>query len=300
MKRPNFFLVGAAKCGTTALSEYLGSHPNVFMSQPKEPMFFSSDIKHYSYYNNMERYLSLFEKAGEEHFAVGEASTQYLASRNAIAEIKKFRPDAKIIIMVRNPLEMIPSFHCQAVNLSIEKIEDFETAWRSQEKRRLHHQLDSSHPYTFLTQYREWGALGRLVKRWLEAFRREQVKIIVYDDFCSNTRDVYTGVLEFLSVPDDNREIFPIVNPRKKARSHLIKDLLNFNPEWLKNTLGAAHKFVGVAQFGVRSRLASWNTRVEPGRALSESMRKELIEAFEDDVLLLSQQIGRDLSNWLR
>jgi len=300
MKRPNFFLVGAPKCGTTALSEYLRSHTNVFMSQPKEPRFFIRDIRPYTYYNTMKRYLSLFEMAGEKHFAVGEASTQYLASRKAITEIKRFRPDAKIIIMVRNPLEMIPSYHWQLVNVSVEKIEDFETAWRSQERRRQDHNLDSSHPYTYLTQYREFGALGCLVKRWLEAFPREQVKIIVYDDFCSNIRDVYTGVLEFLSVPDDNREIFPIFNPRKKARSNLIKALVNFKPEWLQSTLGAARNFLGVQQFGVRSRVDGWNTRVEPAPALSESMRKELIEAFEDDVLLLSQQIGRDLSNWLR
>ena len=96
-----------------------------------------------------------------------------------------------------------------------------------------------------------------MVKRWLEGFPREHVKIIVYDDFFSNIRGVYTGVLEFQSVPDDNREIFTIFNPRKKVGSNLIKAVVNCKPEWLQNTLAAIHNFLGVEQFGVRSRLDS-------------------------------------------
>jgi hypothetical protein len=109
---PDFFIVGAPKCGTTALHYYLSGHPSVFMPQEKEPQFFSSDIAGLRRHNDLPSYLSLFAGAPKDAL-IGEASPVYLFSRQAIPAILTLRPDAKFIVMMRNPVEMARAFHAQ-------------------------------------------------------------------------------------------------------------------------------------------------------------------------------------------
>jgi hypothetical protein len=89
VKRPNFFIVGAPKCGTTSLSEYLRSHPNVFMSSPKEPHFFATDLypRNPEGIDSVAAYLQLFTDARDQHQVVGEASASYMFSDAAIPAI---------------------------------------------------------------------------------------------------------------------------------------------------------------------------------------------------------------------
>src|SRR5687767_1010670 len=105
MHKPNFFIVGAPKCGTTSLYEYIRVHPEVFMPDRKEPAFFCSDF-YKPRRMKEEEYLSLFREAGSAKW-IGEASTWYLYSDKAREGIKAFCPDARIIIMLRNPVDMM-------------------------------------------------------------------------------------------------------------------------------------------------------------------------------------------------
>jgi hypothetical protein len=105
MKKPDFFIVGAPKCGTTSLSEYLKQHPEIFMSEPKEPHFFGTDLESYwggrfERYRDVHKYLSLFANVQDE-IRVGEASPWYLYSKRAAEEIKQFNPASRIIILLR-------------------------------------------------------------------------------------------------------------------------------------------------------------------------------------------------------
>ena len=72
--RPNFFIVGAPKCGTTALSHYLRQHPRIFFSLPKEPHYFATDLPRYRMVTHEPAYLEYFRGAGPQHTAVGEGS----------------------------------------------------------------------------------------------------------------------------------------------------------------------------------------------------------------------------------
>jgi uncharacterized protein with GYD domain len=113
--RPNFVILGAPKCGTTALSEYLREHPRVFVSRPKEPHYFCDD---WDYYyapgeRTQEHYLHLFDDATDDHLAIGEASVWYLYSTTAARNIAAFDPAMRVIVMVRNPVELVPSLHSQ-------------------------------------------------------------------------------------------------------------------------------------------------------------------------------------------
>ncbi len=209
VEKPNFFIVGAPKCGTTALYEYLRPHPNIFMPRVKEPHFFAKDLGTYPFIKTLDDYTRLFADRGEQHLSVGEASVYYLRSSTAIANIHAFNPDAKIIAMFRNPVEMVHSLHSQLLYVAEESEPDFETAWRMQAQRREGIGLPPASRGGFLVQYAEVGAFGTQAERLLSTFPPAQVKIILYDDFAASPKAVYDDVIRFLGIPHDGRTPFP-------------------------------------------------------------------------------------------
>ncbi len=127
MTKPNLFIVGAPKCGTTFLYHYLKSHPDIYFPEFKEPHFFGSDLirKNNAYNLNLNQYHNLFKT---DKKIIGEASTFYIFSKNAAKEIYNFNPDAKIIIMLRDLVDLVYSMHSQFVFSGDEVIEDFKKA----------------------------------------------------------------------------------------------------------------------------------------------------------------------------
>jgi len=133
---PNFFIIGAPKTGTTALSEYLKDHPNIFFCPVKEPHFFDLDTSK-RLKLNLQTYLSLFAEADPAlHQAVGEGSTGYLFSKVAVSEILKFNPNSKFIVMLRNPVDLVQSWHSEMYYEGVEDVVDFEKAWKLEQERR--------------------------------------------------------------------------------------------------------------------------------------------------------------------
>jgi len=128
MRKPDFFIVGAPKCGTTALYRFLSQHPEIFLPKVKEVHFFGSDLYLPGYVPDTEKYLRLFANARDET-RVGEASVWYLYSKVSAAEIKHFAPEASILIMLRNPVDMIHSLHSQLQYVGVERIKGFESAF---------------------------------------------------------------------------------------------------------------------------------------------------------------------------
>ncbi len=196
--RPNFFIVGAPKCGTTALYEYLHPHPNIFMPQVKEPHFFASDLGTYPAIKTLEDYTRLFAESTERHTRVGEASVYYLRSSTAIRNIHEYNPDARIIAMFRNPVDMVHSLHSQLLYWSYETESNFERAWRLQDRRRQGHDVPRSCPEPKLLQYKEIGSFGTQTERLFSSFPRAQVKLIMYEEFAASPQTVYDEVIEFL------------------------------------------------------------------------------------------------------
>jgi sulfotransferase family protein len=131
---PNFFILGAPKCGTTSLARWLGDHPNIFMAPQKEPHFFNTDDRRGV--ATLVEYEDLFRNAQREHVAVGEASVWYLSSSQAVRNILQYNPNARFIVMVRNPIEMAPALHGEMLISGLECIKDFSRAWNAQEERR--------------------------------------------------------------------------------------------------------------------------------------------------------------------
>ena len=300
MKKPNFFIVGAPKCGTTALYTYLLSHPRIFMPRQKEPHFFSQDLHTGGGdIRTLEEYLRLFMRANKYHIAIGEASVLYMFSSVAIPQIREFNPDAKLIVMVRNPIDMIQSYHNQVVFSLHENEVDFEKAWRLQGERRRSESIPPTCENPKFLFYSDVAKLGEQVEKISESFPPEQVKIILFDDFRSSTLSSYKDVLEFLSVPYDGRKRFPQVNPSKDYRLRFLARALFKPPSLLVALLGGLKKMLGVRSLGWGTALKKIVTKKVDRGPISADLRRELVEEFRGDVALLSRQLGRDLNHWL-
>ena len=193
------------------------------MSRAKEPWYFAHDYPRFR--STMEDYLALFRKADDGHLAVGEASSIYLRSAVALPGVKEFCPEARIIAIVRNPVDLAYSFHSQQISSLNEDEPDFERAWRLQEARRLGRAIPRLCREPRQLQYAGVARLGEQVERLLSVFDPRQVKIVVFDDLAADTRSVYEDVLHFLGVPSDGRTDFPRVNANQDARIRLVARL---------------------------------------------------------------------------
>ncbi len=305
MRRPDFFIVGAPKCGTTALYQYLLEHPQVFVprggGRSKEPHFFCPDLYSPRYVHDQARYEALFDSPeADAALRVGEASVFYLYSDEAPERIRAYSPDARIIIMLRDPAQMVYSLHSQRLFSGHEDIEDFEEALEAEPDRRRGRRLPAhGHPYKALF-YREMGRYSDPVRRYFDAFGRDRVHVVVYDDFKADTARSYAEVLRFLEVDDGHRPSFDVVNPNKRIRSQRLRDFLKFS-RWSGPIRGVARVTVpkGVRN-AVAARINDRNTEYVQRPPMREPLRTRLRADFAEDVQALSQLLGRDLGHWVR
>jgi hypothetical protein len=297
--KPNFFIAGAPKCGTTALYEYLRSHPQVFMPELKEPHFFSKDLITYEYVRTLDEYTQLFADATPEQSRIGEASASYLLSTAALPAIREFNPDAKIIAMFRNPVDVVHSFHSQLLYWSEESESDFENAWRLQDRRRKGLDVPKTCREPFWLQYRDVGRFGNQIQRLLSVFPPEQVKVILFDDFTASPQRLYEEVIDFFGINHDHRTEFPRINENKRVRLSWLRDFYRKPPSGL---LQGYRRFkqtaAGKQLVGLKEWIVGLNTVRERRPPLSAEFRAELVETFREEVAIVSQVLGRDLSHW--
>jgi hypothetical protein len=297
-KLPDFFIVGAPKCGTTALTSYLRAHPKIFMSRVKEPNYFCFDAPGLrSAFDRPEHYGRLFARAAPEQIC-GEASTAYLFSKAAVPAILQSNPAAKIIVMVRDPLDMVVSHHSQKLYALEEDQHDFATAWRLSPERAQGRMVSSKCRAPRYLDYQSIGRLGEQVSRLKALVPRDQLHPIVFDDLRANPGEVFRGTLRFLGVAPDGQREFPVVNARKTHAWPALAHLLRRPPAPLhrmKLALKRAFPSQTKALGGVIHRL---NERPQARQALGPSLRREMSAAFKDDIALLSELLNRDLSHW--
>jgi len=220
MKRPDFFIVGAPKSGTTSLYTYLRQHPDIFMPDWKEPTFFCTDLDaSYPYaLRDSREYERLFERASGYKRA-GEASTWYLYSKSAAQNIYKFNPDARIIAILRNPVDMIHSLHSQRLYTRNEDIASFKDALDAEAQRKRGERIP---PGVQLTQglfYRDVGKYYEQIGRYIDIFGRQRVYVSIYDDFANNPAKTYKDIAKFLDVDPSFIPRFTVENPGKQLRS---------------------------------------------------------------------------------
>jgi hypothetical protein len=292
-RRPDFFIVGFPKCGTTSLYEYLKGHPDIFMSPAKEPRYFSDPTDGLGHRHDLiypddeQRYLSLYSDARDQR-RLGEATTTYVYSADAAQRIREFRPDARVIAMVRDPIAMIQSFHSQLVDDGHESVKEFIEAIGPGPVGRRQFYVDSA-------------GYARHLPRWFNAFGRERVLVIVMEDMAQDPAGTFSRVLEFLDVDSGYRPDFVAFNRRHSTRFPLLRRALRSPvPTWLLRR--ALPAVVGEARVRrvVRRLRHSAIGRTEAQRTpLSSNVRAELQRELAPDVAALSEMLQRDLvSRW--
>lgn len=300
MRRPDFFIVGASRCGTTAMSHYLQQHPEVFMAlSEKEPHFFGTDLYFANHVRDEQSYLSLFDEARDEKRA-GEKSVSYLYSKLAPSEIKAFKPEARIIIMLRNPVDMIHSIHSLLVYIGHENITDFSAALDAEDERRrglrLPEGASPDEAWQFL--YRDKAEFTEQVKRCLDTFGREKVHIVVFEDFIRDTAGAYRDTLSFLDVSLDFQPEFRRFNTNRSVRSLAMHKFIKRPPPSVRSLVKA------VTPSRMRERVAAGLLRLNTNKGsrppLPESLRRKLRAEFFPEIQRLSILLGRDLTHWCR
>jgi hypothetical protein len=300
-RKPDLFIVGAPKCGTSAMDQYLAAHPDIYMAE-KEMHTFGSDLRFgpQFYRRDEQAYLSAFAARNGEHHA-GESSVWYLFSERAAAEIHAFNPDARIIIMLREPAEMLYSLYHQFRFDGNEHLPTFEAALAAESERRVRRRITRQ---TYLAQglvYRDTARYTEQVRRYFDAFGRERVHVILYDDLAADARGVYCEVLKFLGVDASRIETdFPVINGNKSVKHSALRSLLN-DPLVRSTAVAIGRRLprrVFAALHDVDRRLRELNSRPEKRLPLAPEMREQLKREFAPEVERLGKLLGRDLTHW--
>ena len=299
-RRPNLFIVGAPKCGTTSLYEYLEGHPDVFMSPVKEPMYFCPDARgghrrRFEYGSEEQSYLDLFAGAGDEK-VLGEASTRYLASHVAPGLVHEFDPAARIVIMLRNPVDMIYSLHGERVSFGREPLTDFEQALGADADRMAGRNLPAG-ASPLWAPYRNAARYGEQVGRWLGQFGRPAVHVIVFDEFVADTAGEFRRLLEFLAVdPDYRPESFAPRRRSHRRRGGPLRAVVETRPvRWMAHrVLPALLGRTSSTRLIWRFRQSRLNLEPAPRAPLSPELRHQLEAEFTPDIQRLSELLDRD------
>jgi len=302
--KPNFFIVGAARCGTTTLSRCLKKHPQVCFSQPKEPHYFSQLNGNAFLENIRNDYLDkFFSHYQPYHRAIGEGSVSYLYSEEAIRAILQFNPQAKFIVMVRNPIEMVYSYHYRMLFILEEDQADFHKAWNLQDERAQGKHLPPLCHNPCLLQYSEVGRFGKYVEQLYRLAGRDKCMVIVFDEFKNQMLDIYKDVLTFIDVDYDGRIGFPSKQVSKTYKFHWLNRLLRHPPKPIEH---AVRKVDNSPQGGksrspvsrVISKIRQFNMIKKPPPPLDPAIRAILKESYSDDIEKLGRLLHRDLSHW--
>jgi hypothetical protein len=270
--------------------EYLKAHPDIFMSPIKELHYFSKDVfddyRPYRLRTSVE-YLDCFREAQSEK-RVGECSPTYLGSPSAPAQIKSFSPEARIVIMLRNPIDTMYALHSQHVWDTTETISDFGAALEADRR------WDTSSGVRRLPglSYRDTVRYAEQVQRYFQLFGRGKVFVIIYDDFATNPESVYCDTLRFLEVDPSFTTKFSVINPSHVPRSLYLQRL------FVQQLAPAARVFPKRLQISVGRFLLRLNTLNRPRPIMDKKLKARLLTEVKPEVEELSHLLSRDLSSW--
>ncbi len=313
IKFPDFYITGTVKGGTTSLYNYLYEHPDIYMCPVKEPHFFSTDINPSTFreqYRKMvnvdideyirngidsrlvssafirdeKTYHQLFSNATPEQI-LGESSTSYLISKVAATNIYNANPDAKIIIMLRDPVKRAYSHYL--MNYRSGSVKD---AFKMELEKDMHAEPKG---WGRTRLYAEHGFYYEQVKRYLDIFGADKVRIILNEDLSSNTSSVVQDTYSFLDVNADfhgefherhNAATIPVSSFARflLGQANLIRMASRIIPKPIRNSI-------------YRNMLVTNNVP-----QLDDESKQLLINIYKVDTQKLQDLIGRDLSHWLK
>jgi phosphohistidine phosphatase SixA len=299
---PEFFIVGHPKSGTTALYEALRSHPQIFMPEMKEPVFFATELPRQAHRYvapaTLEEYLALFAPAGAEQ-RLGEASASYLWSRAAAAGIAALQPEARIVAILREPASFLHSFHLQMLQSHNESEKDLRRALALEDERRAGRSLPPHSSWPQLLLYSEQVRYVEQLRRYHEHFGRERVLVLIYDDFRNDNPGTVREVLRFLDVAEDAPVVIGHANPSVRMRSQQLDELVN---SVSTGSGPAARALKGAIKAVVPQRLRRDALRVMRRRLVHAEpdapdpvLMSEIRRRYRPEVEAVSEYLDRDL-----
>ncbi|MCD4759911.1 sulfotransferase domain-containing protein [archaeon] len=300
MNKLNLFIVGKPKSGTSALHNFLDQHPEIFMSKPKEPHFFCKDFhklsdkfhkrktKNFYEFRTIKEYSNLFKKTNKK--IIGEASTNYLYSKTSAKDIYNFNKNAKIIIMLREPVAFLYSLHSQYVNEDVEN-KNFEDALKLESTRKKNYNLLSKNlrcpSYVF---YSERIKYAEQIERYLKIFPKKNIKIILFDNFKKDNEKIYKEVLQFLEIDDSFTPNFKIIHGSKKPKSKILNKF--FRNPYLKNIPKSIlpPKIYDKLQLKVQKVLM----KKEKRKLINLKTKSKLMKKFKPEVIKLNKLLKEE------
>jgi hypothetical protein len=300
-KLPNFLIVGAAKSGTTSLYHYLKQHPEIYMSPVKEPRFITSQFIKFPLkgigddgiekriIKDFNEYKYLFKKVKNEK-AIGDASLDNLYFyEDATKYIKKYLGDAKIIIILRNPIERAFSQHTMFIRELRENL-SFEDALKAEEER-------ISKNWAFGWHYTKVGFYYKQIRAYLGNFTN--VKIYLFDDLKSDPLGLIKDIYKFLEVDDTFiPKINTIYNVSGIPKSKFINNLL-LKAKIFKPFMMQISRLFFLEEKMLK--LTEWLDTINLEKPqMKPETREYLKNLFREDILKLQTLINRDLSHWLK
>jgi len=300
---PDFFIAGHQKCGTTALYLMLNQHPQIFMPEYKEPRYFAPELRPPlaratpDRPQELESYLALFADARPDQRA-GEASPQYIRSPTAAARIAELQPQARMIVILREPADFLRSYHQQMVASHEEGEKDLRKAIELEGSRRAKAGQGFLPPQLL---YSEHVRYVEQMRRLHASFPPEQVLVLIYDDFRADNEAAVRRVQRFLEV-DDKLPLEPVdTKPLDAVRSVRLHGLLRavrraeHNPAQASPLVRALSASVPKrVRRGVLSKAYRGVTYAAP-KPPNEQFMRELRRRCRDEVVAISEYLDRDL-----
>lgn len=291
--RPQLYLVGVPKAGTSALGKFLAEHPQICLFEGKESNYHCRDF-------NLPRpeteqdYLSLFSVTDETKI-LADATVINFYSQQAATEIANYTPDARIIVVLRNPVEAMYSWHSEMVFSGNEPL-DFEGAIKAEEQRKSGQLLPQTTTIARCPQllfYRDIYSYSQQLQRYFDRFDRDRVLILFYDDFKSSPESVYQKILDFLELDRSFVPQFRKVNSPKARRNLRLH-------QWLKKYFAVPARLL--LSYKLRAKLLrqydKLNSQKVQRSSLDEKFVSELKAECKPDLLLLEQMLERKLTDW--
>lgn len=286
---PNFFILGAAKCGTTSLYHYLKQHPEIYLPRDKEPHFFDND----TFWNEgLETYLDRHFQGAERYPVRGEATPAYFHQyEKVIPRMKQVYRDMipKFILIFRDPVDRAWSHYLHMKRNGLEK-EDFGRALKLEEKRL------QENPHQWWGYFRD-GLYARQLEPWLNAFPRSQFKFILTEDLKQHPTIVCKEIFTFLGVTSTytiNTEF--VANRASRPRSELLT-LFLYHPFWLKKLVKPL--LPPYARKRIREAIQHINvTPLKEKPKLGSELEWLIREKYMPEIERLEHLTGLNLSKW--
>ena len=304
MSLPNFLIIGAAKAGTNALYHYLRQHPQIYMSPWKEPKFFAFETEadlgfraangrdapvNASVILDQAENEELFDDARDGELARGEASTHYLYVEKSPGRIKTLIPDARLIAVLRNPVDRAFSSYQHLVRDDLEPL-DFGAALDAEPQRIAEH-------YAYLYRYTDMGFYSQQLDRYEKTFSENQLCVLLYDDLRSDPEGTCRQIFSFLGVDEDFvPDMSGEYNRSGVPKNRFMHRLLNPSAPMKRRLWNVTPRLARERLLDAQTKIVNRNLQRQ---TMPEPERDRLRGVFREEVGRLEARLDRDLSHWL-